>query len=538
MAISDSFNLSNALNSQSYAYKCWYNYYYGSNSMGITSNDMGQITQTWSSELPNWRATATDDENAYEIEDDDYSTAVNNGKNAAQEATGFDGEADKNTGANVTNWTAGIAGMAAGASGSVMGILSKITSLSSKVNASTTAFISAGVGAVLVTSAGILKAADPNREAAKACETLTNEELPNAQASLSMAQDDMNTARDEVTALSDEANGYTEDANEQNEEDKALFDLYKASYDALIAKVEAGETLTEEEKSLLNKLVPLMQELGVNIEETSDDTTSTVGDIYGEMESYQANYDNAAATIGEVQGVTDFAAGFDEATEKNAKKVGQSSKIGQIGGYSVAASGATAIATAGWNIPQIIAGGVAVGTGAAAGILFGKISKDQNQYEAMAQTEIDVRVETQDFNTDTSSVYDESITDYEGNMDIVNDMEILVPDDMEVPEETPAAATGGQASTAGPGLGVSASNTQNANGTTGNTASGASGNTTGAGSGFGVSGSNTQNTSGTNGNTASGVSGNTTGAGSGLGISGSNNEDDNDKTKKPEEDEK
>ena len=510
MAISDSFNLSNALNSQSYAYKCWYNYYYGSNSMGITSNDMGQITQTWSSELPNWRATATDDENAYEIEDDDYSTAVNNGKNAAQEATGFDGEADKNTGATVTNWTAGVAGMAAGASGTIMGILSKITKLSSKVkdNAVTTsAFISAGIGTVLVTSAGILKAADPNREAAKACETLTNEELPNAQDSLSMAQDDMSTARDEVTALSDEANGYTEDANEQNEEDKALFDLYKASYDALIAKVEAGETLTEEEKSLLNKLVPLMQELGVNIEETTDDTTSTVGDIYGEMESYQANYDNAAATIGEVQGVTDFAAGFDEATQKNAKQVGQSSKIGQYGGYSVAASGAAAIAKAGLlNIPLLIAGGVAVGTGTAAGILFGKISKDQNQYEAMAQTEIDVRVETQDFNTDTNSVYDESLTDYEGSMTMVDDMEILVPDDMEAPEETPAAATGGQASTAGSGLGVSASNTQNANGTTGNT--------------------------------ASGVSGNTTGAGSGFGVSGSSSEDDNNKTKKPEEDDK
>ena len=508
MAIADSFNLSNALNSQSYAYKCWYNYYYGSNSMGITSSDIGQITQTWSSELPNWRATATDDENAYEIEDDDYSTAVSNGKSAAQEATGFDGEADKNTGATVTNWTAGVAGMAAGAVGggsNLVNLLSKITGLSSKVNATTTAFISAGIGTVLVASAGILKAADPNRDAAKACETLTNEELPNAQDSLSMAQDDMSTARDEVTALSDEANGYTEDANEQNEEDKALFDLYKASYDALIAKVEAGETLTEEEKSLLNKWVPLMQELGVNIEETTDDTTSTVGDIYGEMESYQANYDNAAATIGEVQGVTDFAAGFDEATEKNAKKVGQSSKIGQIGGYSVAASGATAIATAGfWNIPQIIAGGVAVGTGAAAGILFGKISKDQNQYEAMAQTEIDVRVETQDFNTDTSGVYDESITDYEGTMDIVNDMEILVPEDIEAPEAAPAAATGGQ--TAGPGLGVSGSNTQNAEGTTGNT--------------------------------ASGTSGNTTGTGSELGVSGSNNEDDNDKTKKPEEDDK
>lgn len=75
MAIQDSFNLSNALNSQAYAYKCWYNYNYGNNTMGISAKDMGEITQTWNGELNNWHATALDDENAYEIEDDDFSTA-------------------------------------------------------------------------------------------------------------------------------------------------------------------------------------------------------------------------------------------------------------------------------------------------------------------------------------------------------------------------------------------------------------------------------------------------------------------------------
>ena len=91
MAIQDSFNLSNAINSQSYAYKCWYNYNYGNNTMGISAKDMGEITQTWNSQLSNWRATALDDENAYEIEDDDFSTAKMNGKNQAKEATGYDG---------------------------------------------------------------------------------------------------------------------------------------------------------------------------------------------------------------------------------------------------------------------------------------------------------------------------------------------------------------------------------------------------------------------------------------------------------------
>ena len=85
MAIQDSFNLSKATTSQAYAYKCWYNYNYGGNTMKISSKDMGEITQTWNGELKNWRATASNDENAYEIEDDDYSTAKLSGKESAKD---------------------------------------------------------------------------------------------------------------------------------------------------------------------------------------------------------------------------------------------------------------------------------------------------------------------------------------------------------------------------------------------------------------------------------------------------------------------
>ena len=91
MAISDSFSLDRAIGSQSYAYKCWYNYNYGNNTMGISASDMGEITQTWNGELSNWHATAMDDENAYEIEDDDFATAYDNGKSTVQDQTGYEG---------------------------------------------------------------------------------------------------------------------------------------------------------------------------------------------------------------------------------------------------------------------------------------------------------------------------------------------------------------------------------------------------------------------------------------------------------------
>ena len=91
MAIQGSYNLDNALSSQAYAYKCWYNYNYGNNTMGISASDMNEITQTWSGELSNWRATASNDENAYEIEDDDFSKAYNSGKSTVQDKTCYDG---------------------------------------------------------------------------------------------------------------------------------------------------------------------------------------------------------------------------------------------------------------------------------------------------------------------------------------------------------------------------------------------------------------------------------------------------------------
>ena len=91
MAI-ESFDLSRALNSQSYAYKCWENFYYGNNTMGIDSKSMVEIKQTWNSEIANWQANVLNDENAYEIPDDDFSNDYKNGQDSAKDTTGYNGK--------------------------------------------------------------------------------------------------------------------------------------------------------------------------------------------------------------------------------------------------------------------------------------------------------------------------------------------------------------------------------------------------------------------------------------------------------------
>ena len=59
--------------------------------MNISARDMNEITQNWSGELSNWRATASNDENAYEIADDDFSKAYDSGKDTAKDKTGYEG---------------------------------------------------------------------------------------------------------------------------------------------------------------------------------------------------------------------------------------------------------------------------------------------------------------------------------------------------------------------------------------------------------------------------------------------------------------
>ena len=522
MAIQGSYNLDNALYSQAYAYKCWYNYNYGGNTLGISANDIGEITQAWRNELPNWQNTAMDDENAYEIEDDDYSKALDDGYKQGQEKTGYDGGNGGMTARGVVDGAMGLTNALATTIGSkvaskvgtaITGNLVKNTAekvgtkaaekaiekatveeitkagtdalgekaaqataeeiskagsqsigekaaseSTSKVAGKDVSFI---VAAPLSLAQGTLYTANkPNKDQKEACDAL-QDEMVNAQNALGAAQGDMETAADEVITLSDEAAGYNEDANENIEDDKAEFDIYRASYEALMAKVEAGETLSEDEKALLKELIPLMQDLGVSINETSEDTTDAVSEIYDEMGDYQEIYDNSAATIAEVEGLTDFAESFDSAT--------QTLCYVEAGAQALnAASGATAAYKAG---SFAMSGGIFTawawafaGMGGAGAAMSGIGAKEQLDWAGQVGNEISLRKDAQDLNADTTDIYDESIDGYEGYMSTVEDMELLIPEDMEVPEEgtdIPDGEDGNTSAATGFGLGGSTSNGQN-----------------------------------------------------------------------------
>lgn len=452
MAIQDSFNLSKATTSQAYAYKCWYNYNYGGNTMKISSKDMGEITQTWNGELKNWRATASNDENAYEIEDDDYSTAKLNGKESAKDKTGYDGGKGGMIARGVVDTALGAAGatisyigvnvLGKSASQSVANGLGNIMGEKAASKAvdklgegglaqsqgKTGVFIIAAPLSLAVGTAYMAK--KPNKDEKEACDELQNT-MKDAQASLAAAQDDMSTAGDEIVDLSDQAQVYNEDANGEIEDRKTEYDMYKASYDALMEKVKSGESLTEDEKALLKELVPLLQQLGIDIGDLSAETTEAVGEIYDEMGTYQDVYDNAASTMGEVEGVTDYAEGFDEATRTMCYFEGAAQTLNAASGTKAALQAGKFAASGG--IFTAWAWGFAA-MGAAGAAMSGIGTAQQFQWAGEVGTEIGLRKATQDLNATTISMYDENIDIYAGQMEGVEDLELEIPEDMEDPE--------------------------------------------------------------------------------------------------------
>lgn len=474
MAISGSFNLSQATTSPSYAYKCWYNYNYGGNTMGISAKDMGEITQTWNTELTKWRKTAksSHDENKYEIADDDFNTAKLNAKDTIKDETGCSGK----TGGMIANATVdtvvsvaggvatlasngvvrgAVGGFANKAGNAIKGIFGKKASKAGKSGKSAkgSAYLAAAIAIAVAAKYRISK---PNKTEKEACDELQNSMI-DAQASLASAQGDMESYASEIEDLSDEAHAQNEDANDSIEEDKTEFDMYKASYDALIEKVKSGEPLNEDEQSLLNELIPLMQELGININETQEETTDSVGSLYEEMGTYQDGYDDAAATMAEVEGVTDFAEGFDSATQTSCYVEAASQGLNAISGAS---AGAKLMAGGPWNW---VLGGAAI----AAGVSSGLASKEQIDMAGAVGTEIGLRKETQSLNVDTQAMYDENIDVYAGQLENVEDLELEIPDDIEVPEtpETPTGENGTSVTTSSDNS-FGQSVAQSANGTT------------------------------------------------------------------------
>lgn len=471
------------INSEAYCRKAYLNYHCYGNTMGISAEDMGRITQAWGDRVKSWQATVSSDENEYEFDDAEYARYRNEGEEAAKKATdGFDGKKGKTIARGVADATLA----AAGAVGKIVtkkvvtkvateaatklvgqeltkeaakGVVQKATAKATEKAAEEAAKkvteetakqagknIGKSAGCIVGCVVGAATAAaywikNPNKDEKVACDKLQGE-MTGAQGALAEVQGEMECMSDEIISLSDEANYINEETNSEIEEEKSEYDMYMQTYLAIQEKIDAGEPLNDSEKELYKEVLGYLSEIGASIEEMSEDTTDEVADLYDEISTYQDGYDVAAETMGEIEGLTDYAASFDTTTQVMCYVEGgaqtlnaASSAKSAYEAFALAASGSWAFGATAWAY----AFGV---MGAAAAVSSGIGAGQQFKWAGEVGTEIEMRKVTQDLNLDTMDIYTEEVDAYDGFMQGVEDLELEIPDDLEAPEAEGLPAEG------------------------------------------------------------------------------------------------
>ena len=426
------------INSEASCRRAYLNYHCYGNSMGITAEEMGEITQAWKDKLTSWQKCASNDENEYEFDDSEFENSKSKGRSQAEKDSGHDGS----TGGMIARGT-GDAAFAVG--GTLAGSLVKGNAIAQPLMtgsgvktanaAGTKAYKNASSWSIeapiALATALMYTLKKPNKTEKEACDALQNT-MTESQGALAEQQSEMEVMAADLNTLSDEANDYNEEANDNIEDQKTEYDSYMQTYLELKEKAESGEPLTQEEKDLFKEVVGYLTEIGVQITETQEDTTDTVQDIYDDMETYQEGYDYAAETMGEIQGVTDFAEGFDTTTQTMCYVEGAAQTLNAASGIKAGVqAGLAGAASMGFNAWAWACAAM----GAAAGVMSGIGTAEQFKWAGEVGTEIGMRKDTQTLNTDTQDIYDEEIDAYDGLMTGVEDLELEIPDDIEPPED-------------------------------------------------------------------------------------------------------
>ena len=435
------------IGSEAWCRRAYLNYHCYDNTMGLTPADMGEITQAWNHRLSSWQNSVSTDETEYDFDDSEYEMYKENGREAAQEAAGHDG--------NQAGQAINVAGDAAlGTTGVVFNTIAHKTAskigekimgnaignvgqkvcdkfgeeAAGKVVGADYAFII--TAPLALATATLYMATQPNKKEKEACDALQGE-MTAAQETLTGAQGDMETYGGEIEDLSDLANDTNEDANDEIEELKTEYDMYYETIVALQAKIDAGEELSDSEKELYKACVGYVKELGAEISELSEDTTDEVDELYDEIGDYQEGFDTAAETMGEVEGLTDFAESIDESTRIMCYVEAASQGLNAVSGAK-AAYEAFGVATAGsWFFGATAWAWAFVAMGAAGAAMSGVGVGQQISWAGDVGAEIEMREATQDMNTETLDIYDEQIDYYDGYMAGVEDLELEIPEDFD-----------------------------------------------------------------------------------------------------------
>ncbi len=399
-----------------------------------SGSERSQLAAQWGSDkITKWESV---DSTQYEITDDDKSTARTKGEKRAEEGAktdkdgnvnneGFDGKSDGVESAVGTAAVGAGSAVAAGvATASAVAILTTKTADEASKKAFTNGWLAAVVGAAMLAVSLILKAMNPNAEQAQACDNMapvmqdSQNELGEQQSALSETTNDVIESTDELSEASEEANKNTEAAQKD-------YEKLQARYQELVAKQEAaksgGEPLTDAEKAEFQQLSGMLGTAFENLQNIKIEGDESLEEAKEAVEEKQEVYDNAAMKMEEVQEITDFSAEFDEATVDNAKMVKTAAYVGIAGSALTVAAGASHLFK--WITGESVGGAIAMATGAAAGVTFASVVKDQNNYIERAEAGVNNRQATEEVNLNTNDVYEEKLDNYAGSVDMMGEIE-------------------------------------------------------------------------------------------------------------------
>ena len=481
-----SINISQALNSESYAKKCWINYYYQNNSMGITDVQMGEIAGTWSDYLGSWKTYAETDHTRYDIDDSDYQDAFDDGKSDAKShnkgtkvgqitRTTVDGvvAVGGNTiGKRYANDISGTEILTVKQNGKNVRYKEVSTQNGNKVyeqvgsnestqyvknengdlvknvdkpdsveaSAQNTKTDKWNVGLLIacafdVATAAMYRISKPNKAQKEAIDVYA-EDMGELQSTTGKTQDELATMDSELIEHSDNAAATAETANTSMADARTLYQFHADTIEYFEKAKTAGHNFTQDEIDLYQESVQYMAQLNEEVGTTQAEAETTVQDIYDDMKGYEDGFNTAAENVAYVEGYTDEASKVDESTQVQCYIEGASQSVNALGaakdGYEAITFGlGSSVETFGATAAYIVAGGLAV----AAGVSDGLAAAEQFKWAGETGNEIKAREATQDLNSGTSDLYNENNDYYQGYMENVEGLSVVRPDDMVVPPE-------------------------------------------------------------------------------------------------------
>lgn len=414
------------INSESECRAAYLNYRLYNNTKNISDEEIGAITDRWSSYLNSWEASVSSDQNEYEISDEDTQEAHDAGEEKGKEATGgYERDAGEKAEAQ---------GVCVAGAVSATCIISKFKTLTKNAKDAKSKPYLWGIATAEALAAASYWLLKPNKDGVEAATDIQQTMLEQQQ-NLDEATSEMEANAEETEEKADEATEAKEETDEEIETQYAEFASYQAGRAEMQARIDAGETLTESEQAYYEEAGAFMNEIageGGSIATLTEEAGEENDDIQGEIEDLQDAYDNSAEVVAETEGVTDYAASFDEDTKDSANL------LGYVLGASAAVSGVVAgkLFMDGNPLTKA-ASAVFAGVSVGAAISQGAAAKEQFEYANVVEAELDVRSDTEDFNGETADYTAEKLDEYVAHLEGVQDLEYVMPEEFEEYEEQP-----------------------------------------------------------------------------------------------------